>query len=390
VDAVNEPVTNVDAEANLLAALLQDGTQITPVLDVISPDDLWEPRSQLLLSTMASLAAKDVPVDPRRVSDELMRTGQLTQVATWLPNLVTRDHVMPLQAPYYAGMVLRASRQRQLQALSTGVAQRAIAPDADPDEILDFVDDESRRMRQQLNAIDGPLPTISELASRDNTMRWVVPGLIAEHDRIILVGHEGFGKSLCVTQIAMAAAAGVHPFTHHRIPQTRVLVVDCENDPDTVTDRADLLLSLSLKDGLNPSDHITYVERPGGLELSKGQDASWLSRLVARTRPQMLVIGPLYRLTESDLAKDEASRGVIAALDRVRLRAGCALLMEAHVGNEGIRKEEHVFRLVDYRGKRSKREWPEYLCWGKEGSWPWRSLSAVQVKEIKLLSEAAA
>jgi hypothetical protein len=415
---MNDPVVNVDAEANVLAALLQDGKQLTQVLDLIGPDDFYQPRAALLLETMMRLAARDEPVEPRRITDELARNNELTKFSAdgWLPNLATRDHVFAMQAPYYAGMVLRASRSRQLQALATGIDQRVIQSDADPDQVLDFVDDHSRRMRDQLTAIDGPLPTLMQLASRDNTMKWVVPGLIAQHDRVILVGHEGFGKSLMVTQVAVAAAAGLHPFTLAPIPQTRVLVVDCENDPDTVTERADLLLSLSLTDGNDPSGHLFYVERPGGLELSKGSDAAWLSRLVARTRPQMLVIGPLYRLTESDLAKDEASRGVIAALDRVRLRADCALLMEAHVGNEshdgnrpyrpygasiwrrwagvgmsmkpasGVLAKDHVYRLADYRGKRSKREWPEYVAWGKTGSWPWRGMSFREVEEFKLLA----
>lgn len=419
---MTEPVVNIDAESNLLAALLQDGKQLTQVLDVISPEDFYEPRAQLLLETMMRLDARSEPVEARRITDELARNNELGRFTSdgYLPNLATRDHIFAMQATYYAGMVLRASRSRQLQTLAMGVNQRVIQSDADPDEVLDFVDDYSRRMRDQLTVVDGALPTLIQLASRDNTMRWVVPGLIAQHDRIILVGHEGFGKSLMVTQVAIAAAAGLHPFTQARIPQVRVLVVDCENDPDTVTERADLLLSLSLAEGEDPDEFLTYVERPGGLELAKGPDSAWLSRLVARVRPQMLVIGPLYRLTESDLAKDEASRGVISTLDRVRLRGDCALLMEAHVGNEsgdgnrpyrpygasiwrrwagvgmsmkpapGLPAKEHVYRLADYRGKRSKREWPEFVGWGKDGSWPWRGMSNRDVEEVKLLVEAGA
>jgi hypothetical protein len=47
-----------------------------------------------------------------------------------------------------------------------------------------------------------------------------------------------------------------------------------------------------------------------------------------------------------------------------------------------------VFRLAEYRGKRSRREWPEYVGWGKERGWPWRALTLQQVDEIKLLASA--
>ena len=42
---------------------------------------------------------------------------------------------------------------------------------------------------------------------------WVIPALLERGDRLIWTGFEGLGKSVITRQLAVCAAAGVHPFT---------------------------------------------------------------------------------------------------------------------------------------------------------------------------------
>ena len=51
------------------------------------------------------------------------------------------------------------------------------------------------------------------LAIVDPPSDWVIPGLLERGDRLIWTGFEGLGKSVVVRQLAVCAAAGVHPFT---------------------------------------------------------------------------------------------------------------------------------------------------------------------------------
>ena len=42
---------------------------------------------------------------------------------------------------------------------------------------------------------------------------WVIPGILERGDRLIWTGVEGLGKTVMTRQLAVAAAAGIHPFT---------------------------------------------------------------------------------------------------------------------------------------------------------------------------------
>ena len=69
------------------------------------------------------------------------------------------------------------------------------------------------------------------IAESDAAEDWVIPGLLERGDRLIWTGIEGLGKTVVTRQIAVAAAAGIHPFKDVLFPPRKVLFIDCEN-PD--------------------------------------------------------------------------------------------------------------------------------------------------------------
>ena len=140
--------------------------------------------------------------------------------------------------------------------------------------------------------------------------------------------------------------------------------------------------------------------RPEGMDLALERDVSRLLRLVAVIEPDMVILGPLYRLAPRALNNDDDAAPVLAALNMIRARGACVVL-EAHAGHAlghggirdlrprgssaflgwpefgyGIRVASHEDakrkRLVDvvpWRGDRDERDWPEMLQGG--GQWPW-------------------
>src|SRR5438132_11941606 len=58
---------------------------------------------------------------------------------------------------------------------------------------------------------------------------WVIPEVVERGDRVVLTGGEGMGKSTLLRQIAIQAAAGVHPFTLEAMTPVRVMLLDLEN-----------------------------------------------------------------------------------------------------------------------------------------------------------------
>lgn len=244
------------------------------------------------------------------------------------------------------------------------------------------------------------------LAIDDPVNDWVIPGLLERGDRLIWTGFEGLGKSVITRQLAVCAAAGIHPFEHRPITQRRVLFIDCEN-PDRKSRRhfRGLERTARLKGVPVPPGAFRIIQRPEGVDLTRDEDAAWLLERVTAHKPDLLVIGPFYRLHAADTNDEKAARTVVSALDAARLKADCALITEAHAGHGagyernlrptgssllmrwpefgyGIRPapdaepDEHGHcrhvRVQAWRGPREEREWPRELIWGtREFDWPW-------------------
>lgn len=245
------------------------------------------------------------------------------------------------------------------------------------------------------------------LGETDPPQEWVIPQLLEYGDRLIWTGREGLGKSVAVRQIAMGAAAGIHPFTNACFQPKRVLLIDCEN-PQRLSRRhfRNLNTVTRGKQRPVPAGGFRIIHRPEGVNLGREDEVAWLLERVMAHKPELLVIGPLYKLHSLDINDELAARTVVAALDAAMARSGCALIVEAHaphgepgrrplrpVGSSlfmrwpefgfgispanGVEVEGSVqqcrhVKVRPWRGLRDEREWPFNLTWGEPGEdWPW-------------------
>ena len=234
---------------------------------------------------------------------------------------------------------------------------------------------------------------------------WVIPGILERSDRLIWTGYEGLGKSVMTRQLAICAAAGIHPFTGEEFEPKRVLFIDCEN-PDRKSRRhfRSLERVARWKGRPVPEGLLRILQRPAGVDLTREDGAAWLLERVTAHRPDLLVCGPLYRLHATDTNEEIAARLVVTALDAARIKADCALITEAHAGHGdaalkrsvrpagsslfmrwpefgygmkplGDTDENGAHRyacIVPWRGPREERHWPREVHWGSSDSdWPW-------------------
>ena len=206
-------------------------------------------------------------------------------------------------------------------------------------------------------------------------------------------------NSVLCRQIAVCAAAGVHPFTHARVPQQRVLFIDCENSPQKLRRALRALRIAAHQNGSDPDANMWIEAIPEGLDLTKPDDELWLLQRVTAIQPDLLVIGPIYRLHAANPNDEEPARRLTRVLDRCRAVSNCALMTEAHTSHAngsperplrptgsslwmrwpefgyGIREAEDYSprnRLVSFsswRGDREERDWPRRLRAGT--AWPW-------------------
>lgn len=255
--------------------------------------------------------------------------------------------------------------------------------------------------------------TVEDLLHMEFNDDYIIPGLMERYDRAIITGVEGYGKSTLARQILLWSAAGLHPFRSHMntaMPlengPVRSLVIDAENTTKQWARNVGWMVNRVLQSGsrYHPGKNMTIIPT-GRLNILRPDDLGMIHRKIDELKPEIVFIGPLYRITRGGMNGEEEAMEAIAALDTIRDR-GVALLMEAHSGHarEGDRRATRprgssailgwpefgmgirpvidpvtkmdvpkMFELNAWRGAReSDREWPEELRRGdKHDPFPW-------------------
>jgi hypothetical protein len=245
----------------------------------------------------------------------------------------------------------------------------------------------------------GLAPDVHDFLAVADEYHWLIEGLLERGDRLLLTGFEGLGKSVMVAQLAAMSAAGLHPFRPSiTFDPLRVLLVDRENSERQIRRKLRPLVQAAADTG-HPIDRQRFfvLSRPDTLDLGREEDRAWLSERVRAHKPDILFIGPLYKLHQQNLNDEQASRVIADALDMIRAEAGCALVIEAHSGHGddhdrnvrpigsslwrrwpefgyGIRGTRETVRgtpvqFKAWRGPREERDWPTTLHHGSP--WPW-------------------
>ena len=241
------------------------------------------------------------------------------------------------------------------------------------------------------------------IGTEDPPPDWVVPGLLERGDRLIWTGFEGLGKSMFIRQLAVTTAAGLHPFYFTETAPMKVLLIDCENSERQGRRRFRPMAAASIKARHRvPDGGLRLIHRPEGLDLTRDDDAAWLIERVTAHQPDLLMIGPFYRLHAANINEETPARRTVAVLDAARTKVDCALVVEAHAGhgehgiNRSVRplgsslllrwpefgygikpmgepdaqgRVRHV-KVEPWRGDRDNRDWPTQLMWGDP--WPWQ------------------
>lgn len=253
------------------------------------------------------------------------------------------------------------------------------------------------------------------IAEADEPYDWLIPDLIERGDRLMVTGAEGLGKSVFCRQLAVQLAAGVHPFRGTQLEPVRVLIVDCENLTRQNRRHYRKLAALTVKKGCRvPDGGLRLIHRPEGIDLTRDEDAAWFLERVRAHRPDVVYVGPWYRLHAADMNAELPARQVVQILDAARtIGDGCTLIMEAHAGHEqpgaarnlrptgssllrrwpefgfGLQATEGAdivddrptsVDVIRWRLPRENRDWPLQLKYGDPGDWPWRPVIGLPPK----------
>lgn len=220
---------------------------------------------------------------------------------------------------------------------------------------------------------------------------WLIPGLLERDERAILVGRGGAGKSTLLRQLAVMGASGLHPFTQEPIKHLRSLTVDLENRRRQIRQRSRTLFEIA-GDRYKPN-FVNFALRPEGLILTNKEDKLWLARTVGKIAPDLLFVGPLYKMGVGDPNADEFAQPIFRAFDSLQAEFRFGLVIEAHppYGASGNSVKRPAGTAVwerwpdyglhldskgnfsAYRPARGDGEWPHHLR--RDGEWPWAAVN---------------
>ena len=324
---------------------------------------------------------------------------------------------IPANAEHYARIVTDRATRRRMHIVMTQLQQRLYDLDTPVEDIAAIAERDligttgieraTERTMTLDEFVDQPIPD----------HEWVIPDPLARGARLVLTGVEGFGKSMLLRQMSVAVAAGLDPFSLRPTEARKVLYVDCENPVGIMARKLGDIRRVVKGMGRTVGQQMWIQRYPQGMDLAQPRDRLELHHLCTAFRPDLLVIGPAYKLYVGGAGarEEDLARQVTSTLDGLREEFGFALLLEHHsphaspgvdqrtvrpIGSSlwlrwpefgfglrpyedpDLRKERQrrglplapEDRAVDYvswRGAREERPWPSRLVAGGEGALPW-------------------
>jgi len=373
------PLTDHAAETALLAACLYSKTARQEVRRHITACDFYDPSYEEIWNRISALDRAGRKVDPVTVQATIdPATGPGRLLAQRMVE-VTTAHGLPDSAAEYAEIVRGWSTRRRLNAAARGLIQRTMDPTTPATTLATEAVRVLTGIRDQGAHADVTALTLDELMEvEETTPEWVIPGLLERGDRLMLTGTEGAGKSALSRQLGVMAAAGLHPFTGGIMPPIKAVYVDCENKAPQVRRQVRPLLDW-LRRGeatTDPTDRV-MMDFPGRINITRDRDLAAVHRLLDAVQPDLLVIGPVYKMVPRSLNDEEVAAEFLAALDTIMDR-GVTLIIEAHSGHTKDGETGRGARALRPRGSSSLLGWPEFglglraLPHGLADLEPWR------------------
>jgi hypothetical protein len=192
----------------------------------------------------------------------------------------------------------------------------------------------------------------------DDSYDWVIEDLIERGERVIVVAAEGVGKTMLARQVAILSGCGINPFTYQKMKQIRTLTVDLENPERIIRRTSSSIFKTAMDRGYTTKPTAQLLVKPSGLDLMKAEDRMVLETAIEEAKPELLVMGPLYKAFIDPGGRTSESVAVEVAryLDHVRDVYKCALWLEHHapLGESMTNRQMRPF------GSAVWSRWPEF------------------------------
>lgn len=392
--------TVLAAERDVIGSALADPAYaVMAVAELITHEDFLAPRHSAAFRAIVRRWMAQEPITEALVAQEVTEAGIRGISAVDLFDMRGTASVYGVRP--HAHLIRDASVCRSVESLGSRLRQAAVSG-MSAAELMTMARGEFEAVQRSASAEMESI-TLGELLAGPDDYDWIIPGLMEREDRLMITGAEGGGKTTLGRQIVIMAAAGLNPMTSEAIEPVRVQVVDCENTDRQWRRKVRGVTAQARRLGsVNPEQAVS-LSLTGRIDISSEKWLGAVHRLLDRSKPDLLYIGPLYKMAPGALNSDDEAAPILNALDSIRER-GIAMVIEAHAGHSvggggdrnlrprgssqflgwpemgfGLRVDKdnpEVSVIERWRGDRDERDWPEKVRRG--GAFPWTPVETLQ------------
>lgn len=339
------------AELAVIGASLVSPTLLTDLVHMVAPSDFHRPSHRFVFAAIEQRHRDGDPIDATVIASDCAEVPHARSVIAD----ALASHSSSQAAITHARRIADLAAVRNIAVAASQTLAR-ISDDMihDPALLLDDIGTNLATVTipNDPRPPDGLWVAADLLGADFPEPLWVAEGLLRETWRLLFVGVEGGGKSTMLRQIVTAIACGVHPFTRQPIDPKPGLIVDVENPPSVVRD------GLRMMPPEAADADLMILTRPEGIDIRQRRDREWLHRAFDLAQPKVCSIGPLYKLYRPERGESDEQAAVAAqnVLDELRVKYGCAMVLETHAPKGGTIRE-----LIPF-GSSAWMRWPE-LGW---------------------------
>lgn len=327
---------------------------------IVRPEDFFDTRHGTIFETILQIITDGGVADPTFVLDRLQRDKQINLVGgpVYIASLYEKACVAP-SVPHYARLIARASTYRRVRLAGQRIFQAASENQMDEADLIQWSTEQISAARDERTGVDQlTLEYQAFLDHHTGVREMLIPGIFGKSERLILTGHGGLGKTTYCQQIVTCAAGGIQPFdwaSGEVYEPLRVSIFDCENRPYRLKNRLTPIVEEVAKRGQDPRPNLNIMKDSGQrLNLMDPQTALSILRTIEHDKPDIVYIGPLYKLHHLNADKEEATSRIADFLDSI-CNMGAGVVAEAH-----INKEAGVGGSLAPSGSNLWTWWPEY------------------------------
>lgn len=380
------------AERNLIGAVILDYESYYTAEGEVRGADFSDPRLEALWGAMAERITRGEILDQIGVAN-LIREKAI-RVDESFPFVVADSSVYPYAIREYA-VAVRAAAVKRSTTSAVQLGESMLKDGVDATLVASKLEGMLHEITEGGGTGSLRPRSLGAILSEEDNFDWVIEGLLERHDRLVVTAPEGGGKSTLMRQLAIMSAAGIHPTRFTPMEPLTALVIDAENTERQWRRASSWMAARAQMSGRDPSDHV-HIVAGHRLDITSGSHLGEIHRLIDRYKPDLVYMGPLYKLVPRAIMTDDDAAPLITALDSIRER-DLALIMEAHAGHAqqagggrdlrprgssallgwpefgfGLRPVEddpELSTVVRWRGDREAREWPTHFRRGTK--WPW-------------------